>query len=382
MIYLYTGSNGSGKTLNAIKFVVEQLNPDGDRPVFYYSPESKPIGIAEAGVLDWTSLTKDQVLDWWDFPEGSIFFIDEFRTVWPYRNHRDPVPKSVDLLSDHRDKGFDFLLTAQKATGQFDPAIQGFIEEHRHLEGVGGSAKSRHFVYQSFCNSPQNPTKYQHCDRETIPFDKKYFSYYRSASIHTHKNRLPYKKLLYLAPLPLILIGLIWFAYSTLTQDRSYIGAESETASALPFVPTSPLNGHSDLSWVDLHTPRIAGLPHTSPAYDDLMKPEQAPKPAACIINHATDICRCHTQQATPLDVPDSLCRSIVASGWFDHSRPLPEPLEGGRYRSGEALAPADTAPRSVVYLHDSPASSPSRNSSEPRLLDPNVTRSNLHNRF
>ena len=31
MIYLYTGSNGSAKTLNAIKFICEKLDPTQSR---------------------------------------------------------------------------------------------------------------------------------------------------------------------------------------------------------------------------------------------------------------------------------------------------------------------------------------------------------------
>lgn len=358
MIYLYTGSNGSGKTLNSIKFICEQLNPDGERPVYYYSPASKPIGIQEAGVLDWTPLNKEQVFDWWDYPEGSIFLVDEFRTVWPYRTHKETIPKSVDLLSDHRDRGFDFILTAQKCTAQFDPAIQGFIEEHRHLEGVGGSAKSRHFVYQSYCSSPLNPGKLQAVDQETVSFDKKYYDYYRSASLHTHKNRLPYKKMLMLLPLVLLIPVLFYLAFSAISPDEESVPVMAQSSSFLSGDNRSTFSGGDPEDYSYLHTPRIEGLPHTAPIYDELMEPQQAPKLAACILFHESDTCKCHTQQATPLDVSDSICRSVVKNGWFDPSIEPPSKRRHNKYSdsglavSGKALASAQPAlPRSRPRL-------------------------------
>lgn len=366
MIYLYTGSNGSGKTLNSIKFIVEELNPDGDRPVYYYSPASKPIGIQEAGVLDWTPLTKDQVFDWWDYPEGSIFLVDEFRTVWPYRTHKEKIPKSVDLLSDHRDRGFDFILTAQKSTAQFDPAIQGFIEEHRHLEGVGGSAKSRHFVYQSFCSSPLNPPKLQVVEQHSVPFDKKYFPYYRSASLHTAKNRLPYKKLLLLIPVFLLIPILLYTAFAVISPDKAKASPGHDSPSAFGSdIPISSYGGlEPEEDFFYLYKPRIKDFPHTAPIYDEIMQPQQAPKLAACILFIKSDSCKCHTQQATPLDVSDEVCRSVVKNGWFDVSRPPTKKRGHNKYSdsgmavSGKALASAQPSnkfrsrPR-VTYLAD-----------------------------
>lgn len=62
-------------------------------------------------------------------------------------------------------------------------------------------------------------------------------------------------------------------------------------------------------------TPRVAGLPQTAPRYDEITKPSSVPVPAACISNETK--CNCYTQQATPMNVPDLLCRDIVARGYF-----------------------------------------------------------------
>lgn len=327
MIYLFTGSNGSGKTLNSIKFICEELNPNSDRPVFYYAPETQPIGIAEAGVLEWQSIGIEACREWYELPEGSIILVDEFRHVWPWRSHKDQIPESVDRLAEHRSKGFDFVLTAQKPASQFDPAIQGFIEEHRHLEGVSGSKKSRHYVYQTFCSSPMNPPKLQVPEVSSHAFDKKYFSYYRSASIHTHKDRLPYKKLIPIFLGILLVPGLFMFAWSVLTNDEPdvdiYASAGHDYKSGFPnsFNP-SRSRSTSPTEYIEMRMPRIAGIPHTAPIYDEIMEPKMAPKPAACVFFHERHgECKCYSQQATPLDVSTDFCINAVKNGWFDDTR-------------------------------------------------------------
>lgn len=328
MIYVYTGSNGSGKTLNAIKFIVEELNPDGDRPVFYYSPPTQPIGIAEAGVLDWQAAEVDQIHRWYDLPEGSIIFVDEFRHVWPWRDHKTPPPETVDRLAEHRSKGFDFVLTAQKPSAQFDPAIQGFIEEHRHLVGIKGAQRSTHYIYEAFCSSPLNPPKLQPPEVEVVKFDKKYFSYYRSASLHTHKDRRSFKKLYLFGAAVLAVPFLFWLAFSSL--DKMLPGDDTPPLEDLdyaanPFMPAALSQPSTYIAPDDYwtkQTPRVPGLPHTAPMYDSLTEPVSAPMPRGCILHVKQDTCTCYTQQATKMQVPDEFCRSAVAHGWFDGTRP------------------------------------------------------------
>lgn len=346
MIYLYTGSNGSGKTLNSIKFICEELNPEGDRPVFYFSPDTQPIGIQEAGVLDWTSVDSDQLQEWYEFPYGSIFLIDEFRHVWPWRDHKKTIPESVDRLSEHRSKGFDFILTAQKPSAQFDPAIQGFIEEHRHLEGIRGSKRSKHFVYQSFCSSPLNPPKLSVPDVQIHKFDKKYFDYYRSAILHTHRDRLPYKKLIPIALLILGVPALIWFGLSSLSgiaggsSSSAPEAAKSLTGGVSQAIQPQQYEQEVAMSYFEYRAPRIEGLPHTAPVYDALTAPKTVPMPRGCILVEATGECTCYTQQATRMDVPDGFCKSVVRNGWFDDTR---EPVSD----RPSSMSPSPSSPSS-----------------------------------
>jgi zona occludens toxin len=340
MIYLYTGSNGSGKTLNSIKFIMEVLNKNNDRPVFYYSPENQPLGIKEAGLLDWTELTADGVFQWYDtLPHGSIIFVDEFRNVWPWRTHKDKIPLSVDRLSEHRSKGFDFVLTAQKPSAQFDPAIQGFIEEHRHLEGVKGFSKSRHFVYQTFCSSPMNPPRLQmdSVEKEMVSFDKKYYKYYQSASIHTHARRLPWGKLgLAVALVPAVLF-LFWFAFDNFTAEPA-----SSTESVAVGGASQALAYEDD--YFTARTPRIDGLAWTAPRYDHLDIAMEMPVADACFHRMPQDVCKCFTGQGSSSLVPREYCLNMVQYGSFRDYRVVSRPSSKSR-SSSPVPAARDSAP-------------------------------------
>lgn len=69
------------------------------------------------------------------------------------------------------------------------------------------------------------------------------------------------------------------------------------------------------MEYVASYAPRIEGLTHTAPRYDEITKPTEAPYPAACIATKRE--CKCYTQQGTRLDTPGDLCRQIVAAGFF-----------------------------------------------------------------
>ena len=87
--------------------------------------------------------------------------------------------------------------------------------------------------------------------------------------------------------------------------------------------------------YVATYVPRIDGLPHTAPRYDEVTKPTIAPYPAACI--SMGDKCKCYTQQGTLLPPDKNLCTQIVANGFFqdwensstsNHGSSAPAPIQ------------------------------------------------------
>lgn len=323
MIYIFTGSNGSGKTLYSLKFICEQLNPDRSRPVYYYSPENQPLNPNPVLLPEFHQITLEQARDWQNFPDGAIFFFDEFRHVFPNRPNNQPAPPFVDALAEHRSHGFDFVLTAQLTASQFDSQIKGFIEEHRHMIGVSGSNRARHLVFQAFCSTPLNPDKLNRPAVESFKFDKKYYAFYRSASIHTKTDRLPYKKLLVLPLLLVLLVVLFVFGYSAISSiSNSSVSSVSGAPVSSGMLPLGNKPQAPALDYFEARKPRIKDLPSSAPIYDELTQPVSYPRIAACYQHIKSGSCKCFTQQATPLDISKPVCLQYVRHGSFDHAVP------------------------------------------------------------
>ena len=89
--------------------------------------------------------------------------------------------------------------------------------------------------------------------------------------------------------------------------------------------PPVPGTGSNESENIDLSTaekvqialtPVIASLPWTAPIYRPLAKPVTFPKISGCIANEKK--CKCFTQQATIVDLEESVCRMMVKRKIFD----------------------------------------------------------------
>ncbi|MFE8647314.1 hypothetical protein ACFX58_19740, partial [Sphingomonas sp. NCPPB 2930] len=69
--------------------------------------------------------------------------------------------------------------------------------------------------------------------------------------------------------------------------------------------------------YIASYVPRIEGLPHTAPAYDEMTKPTRVPVPAACI-SWEKKGCHCFTQDGTKLNTTEAICKEIASHGFFE----------------------------------------------------------------
>ncbi|MCC6143401.1 MAG: hypothetical protein IT368_06315, partial [Candidatus Hydrogenedentes bacterium] len=218
-IWLFSGINGSGKTLSAIRTVLTDpkfaIQDDkgkevAKRPVYYY-------GIQDCA-LPWTELDADGVKNWRDLPSGSVVFVDECWRVFPSRSSSQQPPPFVSELAEHRKLGLDFVLISQRGIGQVDSFIRGLVERHFHLERLYGSNTVRCLAWEKCCDNVNDYHARKEASHSTWKLDSKYFSAYKSAELHTIKKRLPWFKLGLVGLLP-VLLGLFgWVAYSTISQ--------------------------------------------------------------------------------------------------------------------------------------------------------------------
>ena len=331
MIELQTGLPGACKTLYTIDRI-EVLRQKTGRPVFYVKrdqgDDTAP-GIVEL-TLPWTPITVDQ---WPSCPPDSIVVIDECQKVPGFR----PRPTSVapptwcePAMETHRGKGIDLVLFCQHPS-QLHVGIRRLVGRHLHaVRKFGFQVSTIHEWGFSKDNCDKSRSDSQ---QHLYKFNKKAYTYYKSAEAHTHKPRLP-PKVLGLVAICFIAPALAYWAFNkafnTTKLPLPGSAASAPGGTAPPGAPVT-VNYSRDL------VPRIPGLPHTAPAFDGLTAPVEAPYPAYCISLGRDYPCTCYTQRNTRLDVPLLTCESIAKNGFFAYWVAV---APGARSDGGPARAP------------------------------------------
>lgn len=305
MIVTITGVPGSGKTLWSLVWVKAKAEKE-NRPVFYS-------GIKDLS-LPWTELDPEK---WMEVPPNSIVVIDECQRVFRPRMHGSVVPKYVAELETHRHLGIDLVFITQHPL-LIDTNVRRLCGLHFHVVRKWGMQSATVHEW---------PTIKENCDksrddsvRHEFRYPKAAFAYYKSAEVHTYKARVPYHVWI-IAAVPFVVGYAGWRIYhnwfpSAKAGEVSGIVTKASPAGgsqAAQAAKTGPLTTEQ---FLEAHQPRVIGLAHTAPIYDEVTRPREAPYPAACV-HSAAKGCHCYTQQGTKLDVPLGLCQSIVSGGFF-----------------------------------------------------------------
>lgn len=352
---LVTGQPGAGKTLNTIKDVETRAKEEG-RPVYYY-------GIPEL-TLDWHRMEEPEALEtnpdaitpltWFNCPDGCIIVIDEAHRI--FKPHDKLDAPHIKWLSTYRHRGISMYFISQ-APMLVTSAIRDWVQPHIHYRRLYGWQSVVKFVNEWTIDNIRSKKLSENAQITKIKLDPKWYGVYKSASQHNSNKRINRKVLLALILPAIFLPASIWLGYSTLknmSDNASGQAVPEETALRYESTPGPLALGHqpallnpptSPDDPLYLYAPRIAAMPETAPAYDELRKPQTWPKPQ-CLINRAKDKCSCYTQQATVMqDYPDELCRTYATRGYFDPTKkdrepPAPE-SRTAREEQPELIAPA-----------------------------------------
>ena len=350
MIYLFTGAIGASKTLNAIKFVCEQTQFK-NRPVYYFN-------IRELN-LPWNSLDSiDQVKTWFDLPEGSVIFLDECQDIFPPRKVGAAVPTHVSKMNTSRHGGYDFILVTQHPR-LIDTAVRQLVNQHIHIERRFGQNRAHHYRWEKTVSDVDDYHKRKEALHTKVALDKKYFGVYKSAEQHTVKNSVPRLKLAGVAIGLLSIFGFLFFGVSHVIgpgktspepiADSTSSSSFSDNPSPFRALSPSRRSGDVDLSDPLSFKPVDPSLPWTAPAYAQNLKINDYPRPQ-CYYLHTSNVCRCFTQQATPLQISMSDCLNIVHHGYFDPFRKPESSSSEGLTRRRAGAAPSH-GPR-ITYIN------------------------------
>lgn len=317
MIYLTTGANGSGKTLLTLKDVREQQIKE-NRPVYYHGFEMDPAKAAEFG---WQQFDPKK---WQDLPDGSICIMDECQNEFPLRRSGSEVPDYVNAIAQFRRKrGFDFWMICPHPS-LIDVFIRRLIDKpswHRHLKRAFGADVVSVLKFSSPDMKCEEPGAGQRGEVTMRPYPKDVYAWYRSASLHTGKKKIP-RAVYIVAAAAIAVPAALYFAvtgvYGNVAKRPSAVAVEPGSARSGPVgaVPRSDaLVKVSADDYIALRKPRIPDFPHTAPAFDAVTAPAVAPYPAACV--HMAKVCKCYSQQGTLLATSGDVCLQIVKHGFF-----------------------------------------------------------------
>lgn len=179
MMRLITGTPGAGKSLFAVSEIVQAVK---DGRTVYTNIE----GMELEGVYPLTDK------DWREYPDGSLIVYDEchqiFRATGRPGLSQDPVISDMDM---HRHRGFDLWFITQFPT-KVHHEIRQMCDEHFHLLRQFGAKQATLYKWPEAVDS-KDPHQRSVADKSLFRYPKECFKFYKSASVHTAKLRIPAK---------------------------------------------------------------------------------------------------------------------------------------------------------------------------------------------
>jgi zona occludens toxin len=356
MIILITGTPGSGKTLFAVsELLAGQFK---DRPLLVNGIPQLLVPhqtISDQDVERWHEggvATADGVPSF--DVKNAVLVVDEVQRIARPRPASQKVPDWIAALETHRHKGVDLIIITQHPQ-LLDVNIRRLVGRHLHVRRT--FALKSAVVYEwDHC---ENPGNVKSATTRLWRYPKKAFELYKSSELHTKAG----------GRVPTVVIVIILCALATpyvayqLWHRLGQRFAGDETLDHLKSVPTQPgqargsaAGSRGDKSapvttadWIASYKPRIAGLSYSAPAYDKLAEPKRIPLPAACIESTSKG-CKCFTQDATPYDAPEDMCRQIVKGGVFHAFLETPAPLPSPAPRNAPSGPPA-ASPSGLIEI-------------------------------
>jgi zona occludens toxin len=327
MITLGTGLPGNGKTLFMLWYIAAKAKKE-QREVYYSG-----INIVDKQALPWTEFKSE---DWPSLPKGAIIVIDEAQFVFPKKPNGAKLPDHYEKLATHRHSGFDIFLITQHPS-LVDNFVRQLVGQHFHSVRKFGLERASIYEWSAANPAPQNVASQKSAIVLKWAYPKEVYGWYKSAEVHTVKKGIPAKLVLAL----LLVVAVLAAGYWSLSRYQSrYQKAPDASPSAVPApggvaLPVAPAGAGAPgrdrpfdpvedaRHYVQMATPRVAGLPHTAPKYDEITQPVRAPVPAACLqvgsvrSSSAGIRCKCYSQQGTPMDVEFNMCIEFARNGYF-----------------------------------------------------------------
>lgn len=338
MIRLITGLPGAGKSLRAVQVIRDFLREG--RAVYVQGIDGlQPFGWEACDAREWESL-----------PDGSVVVVDEAQKVWPSRRTGDPTPE-IRALSEHRHRGFDFVLITQNPT-MLDAYVRRLVGQHEHVLRQFGLQASRIVTWTECQDDPQTVGTRQRGTDALWKYPSDCFGLYKSATMHTVKRKIPLR----IAAIPFLLLFVVflaWKGYHAITSLGVSEPAEEEalTAKGAQEAQAPGRVRGGERSYADAgeyavaFLPRVPAMPWSAPAFD---KREVRADPELYCVKSEAKGCQCYTEQVTRVLIDKASCLRTVAYGSYNPFRAPMGQAVAGTAPVGLNAPPAGAAPPRV----------------------------------
>ena len=220
MLYLLTAPPGSGKTQFAIeRFILDTIR-ENERDIadWHKNParQDKPPPLRRQVYTNIKGITRpDRVAkiqaqvggapvllapdDWRETPDGSMLVYDEAQQKHLFRATGKPgVPylpngdedERITGLDTHRHRGFDIVLVTQEQ-GLIHHWAKKFVNAHIHLERPNNAEMMTVREWPTVQTNPDDHFAKQAADTSFRRMDRSTWELYDSATVHTHKFKMP-----------------------------------------------------------------------------------------------------------------------------------------------------------------------------------------------
>ena len=349
MLYIRTGLQGHGKTLNTIKEVDTKAKAEGRTVYFHNVTDLDPTKLQ----AEWYPF--EDPCKWFELPENSLIVIDEAqgepaegKNWFGVRDPRKEVPKHISQFEVMRKRGYEVHLITQDPRF-IDVHARRLCNKHIHYWRIFGSSKVSRYEVERVYNDVEKINSCKDASRTIISLDKRYFGVYSSAQAAHHFKFKPSRKFV----LATVALGACIYAgfrgYDFIyghTPEEAQPGAPQEEKTSNPvtdiaksLLPGVVPEGSKQLTpeqYISSRVPRVANVPSSAPFYDELTKPKSYPRlhcmastdpevyarnfarmPSATV-NGKQTVCQCYTQQATRVATDFAFCMNVVENGYFD----------------------------------------------------------------
>ncbi|MEC8566677.1 MAG: zonular occludens toxin domain-containing protein [Pseudomonadota bacterium] len=235
--------------------------------------------------------------DWRETPDGSILFYDEIQKRDIYAGSSSSVSKSeiIKGLETHRHTGHDIFFITQFPT-LLHLHVRALVGQHYHLHRGWGMPSATVYMWAYTVVDPNQKSKKNIAEQEfRFNYPKSIYKYYKSATVHTHKIRIP-RKMIMIAG---IVCMLAYFVLSRIfSPDESFFsrfyGKQDQSQSVQP----QQVQTTQDLQQTDSAAP---ASPQIDPVLHELQR-------VAHVIEHGTE-CYAKNSYGELLDIPLEKCR-------------------------------------------------------------------------